>query len=177
MKLKKYWCADVIRSDGKMVQYRLTLDLQMALNSDSRGRNEMQRALLVIPLTPYYDPKSSRSKDKSGVPPFGIGMVKQIYRMSANRAHHLQISRSQFIGYQYWSVRPFKICNTYLKHDYPWFSQKQIAADITYWQNRLFKAHVRPSRWWQWVTNLRIKRQLRRISRDAYRQQRRKWVL
>jgi hypothetical protein len=179
-RLKKVWCADIMRSNGQIVQYRLTMDLQLALNSDLSGQSEMQNALIVIPLAPYrnHRPNSHQAKSKSAnQPPYGIGLVKKIYRLRAGQAYRLQVARSQFIGHQYWSVRPFQPCNRYLRHDYPWLSQKQIAADITYWQKRLFKDKPHQNWWWKLVSNLRIRFQLTRIKQDNYVKERKKWLM
>ncbi|EEI70782.1 DUF7679 family protein [Lentilactobacillus hilgardii] len=173
-RLKQIWCADVIRPNGRVVKYRLTRDLQHALNSDSRGRNEMQNALIVIPLAPYLRTEKSKSVDdrkrllQTSQPPFGIGLVRRIYRLSSGQARYFQVTRSQFIGHQYWTVRPFKSCNSYLRHDYPWLSQKQIAADITYWQNQLFKRNTRQNWFWKWVSSYRVKHQLKKIRYSQY---------
>ncbi|MFD1124706.1 hypothetical protein ACFQ22_04920 [Lentilactobacillus raoultii] len=178
-RLKNYWCAKVIRTNGRTVQYRLTMDLQHALNGDPQGRNEMQNALLVIPLAPYLPGRKPRKSQpqarKKSDPPFGIGRVIEIYRLPANVAQRFQVTRSQFIGREYWTTRPFKICNTYLRHDYPWLSQKQIAADITYWQNRLFKDHPRENRFWRFITRQRVHHQLKQIQHRRFRYEQKKW--
>ncbi len=181
--LKSMWCVDVKRTTGQRIQYRLSLDLQHAINSDFKGRQVLIHALIIIPLAPYLLTKrryhsvrnGQRTRnDSAAKPPFGVGKVMRLYRLPTSEAHHFPVTRSQFVGKDYWTVRPYVLVRNYLQHDYCWSSRLQITADLTCWQDRLYKAR-RPNWLIGTLTNYRIHRQLKRIEKKWVQKQYRFW--
>ncbi|KRL76037.1 DUF7679 family protein [Secundilactobacillus paracollinoides] len=163
---EQLWCAKIERTDGQTIAYRLSGDLQHALDIDVAGQRHLLHGLIVIPLAPYIFAKPMGTKDDV-LPPYGVGFVTQIYQQARDEAIVLMPTRSQFIDHVYWPKDTRENVRTYLQHDYAWLNKKQIDADIDYWQQRENKQQCRPNPFWHVVSDYRIQRHLRRIK--AYR--------
>lgn len=159
---EKLWCATIERTDGQTIAYRLSGDLQHALNLDVAGQRHLLHGLIVIPLAPYIFAKPKGTKDDI-LPPYGVGYVTKIYQQNEDEAIVLTPTRSQFIDNGYWPKDTRKNVRTYLQHDYSWLNKQQIDADIGYWQQRETQKICRANKFWHVVSEYRIQRHLRRI--------------
>lgn len=60
---EQLWCAKIERTDGQTIAYRLSGDLQHALDIDVAGQRHLLHGLIVIPLAPYIFAKPMGTKD------------------------------------------------------------------------------------------------------------------
>ncbi|APR07748.1 hypothetical protein FAM21834_01090 [Lentilactobacillus parabuchneri] len=181
--IKRPWCIDVKYVNGMVKKYRLTMDLQHALNGDPQGRNLLQNALIVVPLAPYLEFKYQKKMSKDAwkrfkvktQPPFGIGRIIKFYQLSSARAHKFPVSRSQFVAAEYWKAGPYARVNRYLRHDYKWLTKCQISADITYWQRQLYLKKPHPNGCCRLLTWIRVQIRLKQCQRQWFAQEKRLW--
>ncbi len=160
MNPEKMWCVTILMVTGVKREYRLSDDLQFALNLQGHFKR-LKNALLVVPLGPYVD---INGKEQSIVePPFGVIKIESIYRIATSDARKLHITRSQFIGGDLWPTWNYQKIYGYLKHDYPKLSQWQISKDIKYWIKKQQGKQVSPNPFSLFITKVRINRQIKRL--------------
>ncbi len=176
MEEKVQWCANIERTDQSVLAYRLSDDLQFALNIDPKGQRHLRDALIVIPLAPYIFDHAVGGKEDV-LPPYGIGQVKDIFKLPEDEAYQLVVTRSQFVGDNRWATNTFEDVEGYLRHDYPHDSKMQIDEDIKYWQGINAGRPVHQSSFLRQMTNSRISLHLQRVAAKRPLHQRDQWLL
>lgn len=156
------WCVTVQRTDGSLLNYRLSDDLQFGLNIDPKGQRHLTTALIVIPLAPYLYDHPGMADDV--LPPYGVGQVQRIFQVSREVAGDWVPTRSQFIGDNAWHTAAFTSVEGYLKHDYQDEDRLRIAEDIQYWQSQVKHRPFHQSCGLRKATNRSIEAHLARVS-------------
>lgn len=119
----------VILSWGEERDYLLANDVEPGLEHRYQTRENWQEvmrdALINVPVGPYL-------KSKCVIPPIATAKVLDVTACDQIDPT-LQRTRSQFIMAAIWQKQTFEQDYNFMHHDYPSWSQKQIWADVDYW--------------------------------------------
>lgn len=130
---------EVQRPDNKIIRFRLSKDLQIAMKMilkqpvENEKFTDLNGALINIPLCPYIS-----KKNKLRMPPMGTGKVRRIYYRYCRyeELKKIPVTRSQFISKKNWKSYSREEIFNYLSHNYSWLSKQSILSDITYWKKQ-----------------------------------------
>lgn len=116
---------------GEKRDYLLANDVEPGLEHRYQTRENWQEvmrdALINVPVGPYI-------KDNRVIPP--IATAKVIDVMACESVDpQLQRTRSQFIMVAVWKKQSNEQDYNFMHHDYPYWSQRQIKADVDCWNN------------------------------------------
>jgi hypothetical protein len=116
---------------GEEREYLLANDVEPGLEHRYQTRENwqevMQGALINVPVGPYI-------KDNRAIPPMATAKVLDVVACKKTDPQ-LQRTRSQFIMAAVWQKQSDEQDYNYMHHDYPKWSQRQIKADVDYWNN------------------------------------------
>lgn len=152
--------AHVKLSWGKAADYLIANDVEPGLaerwdQGDQNWNAVMVRALINVPVAPYL--KSNRV-----TPPIATGIITSLTAVEAGSAtDQLLRTRSQFIMAEIWQRQDVTVNTTFLHHDHPKWSQRQIHADVDYWVNHRRHPLI------TLITKWRIQLQLARIRKES----------
>ncbi|WEV58200.1 DUF7679 family protein [Ligilactobacillus acidipiscis] len=169
------WCVLVQRVSGETKFYRLSHDLQIAFDIDPSGRKQLKKALLIVPLAPYY--QKPDQPEHVALPPMGVRLVQKLLQKPQRQARNFLTTRGQFIGQKYWPERTRKELANYLCHDYPFWSHHQIKKDLEFWHKQRHTQGRHPSKLMRAITNQHIRRQCKRVMQQQIETKQKFWEL
>lgn len=153
--------------NGESKHYLAANDLEPAImhRVKTRGNNWRQvwlDALFNVPVAPYLPQGAPRRR-----PPIRTVKVLEVNQVELTpERKKLMRTRSQFLPVAMWGKQSEDKSFNFMHHDHPYWSQKQIQADIDFWCT----GHHHPAI--DFVTWIRTKLQWHRL-RVAKRHQRR----
>lgn len=116
---------------GEERDYLLANDVEPGLEHRYQTRENWQEvmrdALINVPVGPYI-------KDNRVIPPIATAKVIDVFACEKVDPH-LQRTRSQFIMAAVWQKQTDEQDYNFMHHDYSRWSQRQIKADVDYWNN------------------------------------------
>lgn len=118
---------------GEKRAYLLANDVEPGLMHRYMSRDNWQEviidALINVPVAPYLP-------SKSVMPPICTAKVCEVKALELEKVDPtIQRTRSQFIMAAIWQKQPAASNYNFLHHDYSWWTQRQIKADVEYWCN------------------------------------------
>ncbi|MDO4902866.1 MAG: hypothetical protein Q3959_01240 [Limosilactobacillus sp.] len=119
---------------GVQREYLIANDVEPGLDHRYKTRDNWQDviidALINVPVGPYLP-------DNSVQPPIATGKVASVEAVDSDdpAVSGIQRTRSQFIMADIWRKQNADVNANFLRHDYDELSQKQIVADVDFWEN------------------------------------------
>ncbi|MEY8442498.1 hypothetical protein AALA17_07680 [Lactobacillaceae bacterium 24-114] len=118
-------------SGGKIRDYLLANDVEPGLRHRYETRDNWQDvlegALINVPVAAYLG-------NGRHMPPIATGKVISVMPC-LDELPRIQRTRSQFIMPEIWKQQTAEQNYNFMRHDYSYWTQKQIKADIDYWKN------------------------------------------
>lgn len=144
--------------NGKTASYLAANDLEPAIMHRVKTRGKEWRevwldALFNVPVAPYLPKGAPRRR-----PP-----IRTVKVLAVNEAQltsettALMRTRSQFLPESIWKNQSVDQSFNFMRHDHPYWSQKQIKADIDFWKDHRHHPAI------NFVTWLRTKLQWHRF--------------
>lgn len=122
--------------NGETGHYLAANDLEPAImhRVKTRGdawKNVWMDALFNVPVAPYL------KKGSPHCPPIRTGRVLEVNQVELTpKLKKLMRTRSQFLPVDMWAHQSVAQSYNFMHHDHPYWSQKQIKADIDFWKNQ-----------------------------------------
>lgn len=144
--------------NGETAKYLAANDLEPAIEHRVKTRGDNWRevwldALFNVPVAPYLPKGAPRRR-----PPIRTVKVLEVEQVELTPARQkLMRTRSQFLPAAMWEEQSTDKTFNFMHHDHPYWSQKQIKADIDFWRN----GHHHPAI--NFVTWLRARLQWHRL--------------
>lgn len=122
--------------NGQKAHYLAANDLEPAImhRVKTRGNSWQEvwiNALFNVPVAPYLPKGAPRRR-----PPIRTVKVLNVKEIELTpETEKLMRTRSQFLPVAIWKQQSVDQSFNFLRHDHPFWSQKQIRADIDFWKD------------------------------------------